>query len=182
MGASGIFERYLQVRPKVLICDTVVVYAGKKLDLRKRLFEANNKLSELVPELKHTLVVNGPTFAGKNVKLAKTVLDSIHAESPKYEQLPFDHPIYILYTSGTTGAPKCIVHAAGRALLQQKKELILGVDVNVNSTYYQYTTTGWMMWNWVVAVLSVGGRIVLYNGSPLHPDPTAQLDLIKEQR
>ncbi|KAF1813353.1 acetoacetyl-CoA synthetase-like protein [Eremomyces bilateralis CBS 781.70] len=181
MGATGIIERYKQVRPKVLVCDTVVTYAGKKIDLRKRLFEANKKLSELVPELQHTLVANGPIFEGQNVKSANSVLAATRATSPRYEQLPFDHPIYILYTSGTTGTPKCITHAAGRALLQQKKELILTGDVKPNSTYYQYTTTGWMMWNWVVAVLSVGGRIILYDGSPLHPTPSAQIELIKKQ-
>ncbi|OWP06692.1 hypothetical protein B2J93_5171 [Marssonina coronariae] len=182
MGATGIVERYSQVKPKILICDTIVTYAGKKLDLRKRLAEANDQLREHISELRHTLVVNGPLFPGANVKLASTLLAAYAPKAaPVYEQLPFDHPIYILYTSGTTGAPKCITHAAGRALLQQKKDHLLSGDVNANSTYYQYTTTGWMMWNWVVAVLSIGGRIVLFDGSPLWPSPTSQLELIKKQ-
>lgn len=182
MGVSGIIERYRQVRPKVLVCDTVITYAGKRMDLRKRLAEVHEKLSELVSELKHTLVVNGPLFDGRNIALASSVLASTEATALQYEQLPFDHPIYILYTSGTTGAPKCIAHSAGRALLQQKKELMLCSGASSNSTYYQYTTTGWMMWNWVVAVLSIGGRIVLYDGSPLHPTPQRQLEIIRKEK
>lgn len=99
----------------------------------------------------------------------------------EYAQLPFDHPIYILYSSGTTGPPKCIVHGAGAALLQQKKDLILGADLNETSVYYQYTTVGWMMFNIVVAALSCGARVVLYDGSPLLPTPAYQMQIAEEQ-
>lgn len=180
MGANGIVERYNQIRPTVFICDTAVGYGGKRLDLTGRFREVNDMLRKMVPELKYSIVVNGPVFDGVNVKSAMDALD-LAETSISYEQLPFDHPVYILYSSGTTGPPKCITHGAGRALLQQKKELLLGNDMNSNSTLYQYTTTGWMMWNWAIAALSLGARIVLYDGSPLFPRPGAQLDLVSQE-
>lgn len=180
MGATGIVERYSQIRPSVFMCDTAVRYGGKRLDLASRFREVNDMLRKKVPELKCTIVVNGPLFDGVNVKSAVDVLDFAET-NVSYEQLSFDHPVYILYSSGTTGPPKCITHGAGRALLQQKKELLLGNDMNPNCTLYQYTTTGWMMWNWAIAVLSLGARIVLYDGSPLFPSPGAQLDLVSQE-
>lgn len=180
MGATGIVERYSQIHPTVFICDTTVKYGGKIMDLRDRFQEVNQTLRKLVPELKYTIVVNGPLFTGDNVRSASEALDLSQTQR-SYEQLPFDHPIYILYSSGTTGTPKCITHAAGRALLQQKKELLLGSNMGPNSTLYQYTTTGWMMWNWAIAVLSLGSRLLLYDGSPLYPSPAAQLDLVRRQ-
>lgn len=182
MGSEGILQRYSQVRPTVLICDTAVQYGGKKIDLRDRFAVVEKSLRNTVPELKHTVVVNGPLFPGKNVVSAGDILNPTSRLPIKYEQLPFDHPAYILYSSGTTGTPKCITHAAGRALLMQKKELVLGSDVRPNSTLYQYTTTGWMMWNWSIAALSTGARIVLYDGSPLFPRPARQLELIRKEK
>lgn len=182
MGTAGIVERYSQVRPSVFICDTMIRYGGKLVDLRGRFREVSQKLEAFVPEFKCSIIVNGPSFIGSNVKLAKDVLSMLDTRRITYEQLPFDHPVYILYSSGTTGAPKCITHAAGRALLQQKKELLLGNNVGSNSTLYQYTTTGWMMWNWMIAALSTGARIVLYDGSPVYPSPVHQLDIIKREK
>jgi acetoacetyl-CoA synthetase len=180
MGAVGIVERYSQVRPTVLICDTAVTYGGKRLDLCSRLAEANKELRGVVPELAHTIVVNGPVFEGVNVQKAADVLDFLETSS-NFEQLPFDHPVYILYSSGTTGAPKCITHGAGTALLQQKKELLIGSNHGPHSVLYQYTTTGWMMWNWAIAILSLQGRIVLFDGSPLHPTPASQLEIVRRE-
>lgn len=182
MGSDGILQRYNQVRPTVLICDTIVWYGGKEIDLRQRFHNVERSLRASVSELKCTVVVNGPLFGAKNVVVASDLL----AKAPKspicYAQLPFNHPVYILYSSGTTGTPKCITHAAGRALLMQKKELMLGNDIGPDSTLYQYTTTGWMMWNWSIAAISTGARIVLYDGSPLLPRPAAQLKLILSER
>lgn len=180
MGATGIVERYSQIRPTVFICDTAVRYGGKLLDLTGRFREVNDMLRKKVPELKYTIVVNGQVFDGVNVKSAADAIDPSETRI-SYEQLPFDHPVYILFSSGTTGPPKCITHGAGRAMLQQKKEHLLGNDINVNSTLYQYTTTGWMMWNWAIAALSLGARIILYDGSPLFPCPGAQLDLMSQE-
>ncbi|KAF9890433.1 hypothetical protein FE257_005838 [Aspergillus nanangensis] len=181
MGAHNIVDRYSQVKPKVFICETTVQYSGKKLGLYSKLQAANARLEELVPDLTATIVVSGPLFRGKNVKFAADILPSSNGQRlvPRYEQLPFDHPIYILYSSGTTGKPKCLCHAAGRALLQQKKELMLHQGLDLNFVMYQYTTTGWMMWNYQIAGLSLGAHLVLYDGSPLYPTPVAQLELVQ---
>src|SRR4029078_7612457 len=103
------------------------------------------------------------------------------AEQPiAFERLPFDHPVYILYSSGTTGVPKCIVHSAGGTRLQHVKELALHGDVKDGDRLFYFTTCGWMMWNWLVSGLAVGAAIVLYDGSPFHPDGNVLWNLIDE--
>ena len=91
----------------------------------------------------------------------------------EFAQTPFDHPLYILYSSGTTGVPKCIVHGAGGTLLQHQKEHLLHTDIRRNDRLFYFTTCGWMMWNWLVSVLATGATLMLYEGSPFHPDPGA---------
>ncbi|CAG8823569.1 11355_t:CDS:1, partial [Gigaspora rosea] len=94
-----------------------------------------------------------------------------------FEQLPFDHPLYILFSSGTTGKPKCLVHRAGGVLIQHKKEHIFHANVSSNDVFFYYTTTGWMMWNWLVSGLATGCAIVLYDGSPFNPSPSILWEL-----
>ncbi len=116
--------------------------------------------------------------AGESVYADWLASDSAGACEP----LSFDHPLYILYSSGTTGKPKCIVHSAGGTLLQHLKELVLHTDLSRGDTIFFYTTCGWMMWNWLVSALATGAAVVLYDGSPLYPDPGALWRLAAEER
>src|SRR6185295_235252 len=112
-------------------------------------------------------------LAGKTLSLTR-----LPAYPPT--RFPFDHPIYILYSSGTTGLPKCMVHGAGGTLLQHLKELVLHTDLRREDRIFYFTTCGWMMWNWLVSSLAVGATVVLYDGSPSHPDGNALWDLADE--
>jgi acetoacetyl-CoA synthetase len=101
-------------------------------------------------------------------------------ESINFEQLPFNHPAFIMFSSGTTGLPKCIVHSAGGLLLQLKKEHVIHGGLTKDDIFFYYTTTGWMMWNWLISVLSVGSTMVLFDGSPFKPSPAALWELVDE--
>ncbi|KAF5589471.1 acetoacetate ligase [Fusarium pseudocircinatum] len=179
MGSQGILERYIQSRPKLLFAESRILYGGKSRDLRMKLETVVKELREHVVEL-DKVVISGPAWEDNDVVPLEKFL-SVPLVPLRFEQVPFDYPVYILYSSGTTGPPKCICHSGGGALLKHKIDLMLGMDLGLHSTYYQYTTTGWMMWNVLVGALSVGSRIVLYDGSPLHPTSSQQLRLLEEQ-
>lgn len=181
MGATAIVNRYQQLQPKVLVLQTKTYYNGKTINLGAKSQDVDDKLTELCPSLIATIVIGPNVVSGQNMYTPDQLeVQTQHKSSNNinYAQLPFHHPLYVLYSSGTTGPPKCICHSAGGALLQQKKELVLHQDMGVNSTLYQYTTTGWMMWNWMIVALSVGARIVLYDGSRLMPTLQSQLSII----
>ncbi|CAH0057996.1 unnamed protein product, partial [Clonostachys solani] len=174
-GPKGIVERFSQIQPKILFIESKVLYATKRRDLRERLGAAVDELKTKVIGLDKVIVINDPTWKKSGLIPLEAFLEA-PARLLKFEQVPFDHPIYILFTSGTTGSPKY---------------LALGMDMGIDSTYYQYTTrtnshtcgrqTGWMMWNMLIGALSLGLRIVLYDGSPLHPTPSFQLRLLETQ-
>ncbi|HEX2668626.1 MAG TPA: acetoacetate--CoA ligase [Gammaproteobacteria bacterium] len=168
-GINGVLDRFGQIAPKVLITCDGYHYAGKEVDSLERI---SGVLAQL-PSVERVVVVpylkQRPDIAGvpHAVHWADFLTD---AAEVRFEQLPFDHPVYIMYSSGTTGVPKCIVHGAGGTLIQHLKELSLHTDVKREDVLFYFTTCGWMMWNWLVSGLAVGATVLLFDGSPFHPD------------
>jgi acetoacetyl-CoA synthetase len=179
-GTQGVIDRFGQIEPKVLIAAAGYRYAGKNLDLIGKL----NEILERLPSLQQLVVVpysNPDAKPGDFKTVAPVALwgDFYQAGGePQFTQVPFEQPLYILYSSGTTGVPKCIVHGAGGTLLQHVKELGLHADLHADDTLFYYTTCGWMMWNWLVSGLALGATLVLFDGSPFHPGAERLIDLI----
>ena len=179
-GIKGVLDRFRQIEPKVLFAADGYQYNGKRIN-------SLDKLKDILTELPSVEKVVVVPFESENPDLSginKGVLygEFLPAEAPPLEfaQLPFDHPLYIMYSSGTTGLPKSIVHGAGGTLLQHMKELRLHGDISDRETVFYFTTCGWMMWNWLVSNLALGASIVLYDGSPFHPDPSAMWQMAEE--
>jgi acetoacetyl-CoA synthetase len=179
-GIDGVTERFGQIGPKVLFCAAAHPYGGKQhndLDKVRGIVEAIESIETVVvvpyPD-------ENPQIDGiRNAVVFGEFTDNV-AEQVEFERLPFDHPVYILYSSGTTGAPKCMTHGAGGTLLQHLKELVLHTNLRRQDRLCYFTTTGWMMWNWMVSGLAAGAALVLYDGSPFHPAPGALFDLVDE--
>lgn len=179
-GTQGVIDRFGQIEPKVLIAAAGYRYAGKNLDLTAKL----NEILERLPSLQQLVVVpysNPAARAGDFRSAARVSLwqDFYQAGGePQFTPVPFEQPLYILYSSGTTGVPKCIVHGVGGTLLQHVKELGLHTDLTADDTLFYYTTCGWMMWNWLISGLALGASLVLFDGSPFHPGAERLIDLI----
>ncbi|KAF8258376.1 acetoacetate-CoA ligase [Lactarius quietus] len=189
MGVKGILDRYQQVLPKFIFSETEAIYAGKTFDLIPKVSEVVQDLSSkglshviLLPGIKSGQEVSQAVV--NTIPLSKTLSTFVASDDGRplsFEQLPFDHPLYILYSSGTTGPPKCIVHSGGGVLIQTKKELVAHVGLEMDDTYFQYTTTAWMMWPYMLGGLACGARMILYEGSPFYPDVRSYLKFIDEQ-
>jgi len=179
-GIKGVLDRFRQIEPKVLFAADGYQYNGKRINSLDKLKDI---LTEL-PSVEKVVVVpfesENPDLSGINKGVLYGEFLPAKAPSLEFAQLPFDHPLYIMYSSGTTGLPKSIVHGAGGTLLQHMKELRLHGDISDRETVFYFTTCGWMMWNWLVSNLALGASIVLYDGSPFHPDPSAMWQMAEE--
>ena len=184
-GVPGVLDRFGQIAPKVLFTADGYFYAGKQLDSLAPMAEVLARLSSVTQVIVIPYVEPAPPLAQLAAGGARVSLWSAFG-SPgaraEFAQLPFNHPLYILYSSGTTGVPKCIVHGAGGTLLQHQKEHLLHVDLKRSDRIFYFTTCGWMMWNWLVSALATGATVVLYDGSPFHPDAAALWRLLGEER
>lgn len=171
-GPDAIRDRFSQIQPKVLITATETVYNSKTI---RPIDRANDVMPQLT-SVELLLIDGGTQGLTHSIQNAvschawEDVLACSSADPWSWETFPFDHPLCIVYSSGTTGAPKCIVHRAGGVLLQHLKEHRLHCDVRRGDTMLYYTTTGWMMWNWLIGSLAAGARVVAYDGSPVAPD------------
>ncbi|RON08770.1 acetoacetate--CoA ligase [Pseudomonas brassicacearum] len=182
-GTHGVVDRFGQIEPKVLITCAGYRYAGKEIDQTTKV----NEILERLPSLQQLIIV---PYARPQARIedyktqARVALwDSFYRPGgePEFVAVPFAHPLYILYSSGTTGVPKCIIHSVGGVLLQHVKEHGLHVDLGPDDRLFYYTTCGWMMWNWLVSALAVDSSVVLYDGSPFHPGPQRLIDLIDSE-
>jgi acetoacetyl-CoA synthetase len=177
-GVQGVLDRFGQIAPKVLFCVDGYYYAGKGHDTLARIAEIAQQLPSLQRVVVVPYLVPEPRIGGiaNAVHLAR-FLTPFAPGDILFERGPFDRPQFILYSSGTTGVPKCIVHGAGGTLLQHLKEHQLHTDLKRGDRLFYFTTCGWMMWNWLVSGLATGATLLLYDGSPFHPGPTALFDL-----
>ena len=180
-GTAGVLDRFGQIRPKILFAADGYFYNGKTHDSLARVAEILKRL----PSVERTVIV---PHVGAEPDLS-AVPGAVHyadfardADAIEFAPLPFDHPQFILYSSGTTGKPKCIVHGAGGVLLQHLKELGLHTNVARDDVVFYFTTCGWMMWNWLVSGLALGATVLLYDGSPMHPGADAMLNMAREER
>ncbi|ORX49194.1 acetoacetate-CoA ligase [Hesseltinella vesiculosa] len=180
-GTSGVLDRFAQIQPKVLFTVNAVVYNGKTLNHLPKVEAVVQGLSSLekvvmIPFVKDQEMGNVANSTTWDQFLATVPEDQL-PEAITFEQLPFRHPSFILFSSGTTGKPKCITHSGPGLLLQLKKEHIIHGDMKPEDVFFYYTTTGWMMWNWLIGGLAVGATLVLWDGSPFKPSPLSLWEL-----
>jgi acetoacetyl-CoA synthetase len=181
-GIQGVLDRFGQIAPKVLVCADGYRYNGQRFDSLERVRE----IVAAIPAIERVVVVpyleESPRIA--DITRAVRYDDFVGREVlsfPGFVQLPADHPLYIMYSSGTTGPPKCMVQGAAGILVHHLKELMLHTDLKRDDTILYLTTCGWMMWNWLVSSLAVGATVVLYEGHPFYPDPGALWQLAQDE-
>ena len=191
-GVQGVLDRFGQIEPKVLVACDGYYYNGKAIDISDKLAQIAARLPSVrevivVPYLgSEKGVVQGLNAAlmhsGRRAQTWDDAVGSLPQAPPKFERLPFSHPLYVLYSSGTTGMPKCIVHSAGGTLLKHLCEQRLHTDIKPADRLFYFTTLGWMMWNWLASGLASGATLLLYDGSPFHPGSSILWDYAEAER
>src|ERR1051325_3050646 len=178
-GVAGVLDRFGQIRPRILVTVDGYRYNGKSIDLRTRLSQIVDRLPDVEQVVVLSYLSAKPDLRGIRAATTWTEFLSDQPSTPIFERLPFDHPVYIMYSSGTTGLPKCMVHGAGGTLLQHLKELVLHCDLTRDDRIFYFSTCGWMMWNWLVSSLAVGATVVLYDGAPFIGGRQVLWDLVQ---
>ncbi len=182
-GVKGIMDRFGQITPKVLFAADGYLFKGKQIDS----LETVSKIVQDISSIEKVVVV--PYIC--NEPQIKHIPEAVHYQNFKsgesnltidFLQLPFSHPVYIMYSSGTTGLPKCLVQSAGGILINQLKELVLHTDLKRTDTIFYFTTCGWMMWNWLVCSLAAGATVVLYDGNPFYPNAGALWKMAQDEK
>ncbi|MEE8059686.1 MAG: acetoacetate--CoA ligase [Pseudomonadales bacterium] len=181
-GINGVMDRFGQIEPKILFATDGYFYNEKAINTLPRLTSIREKITSLEKVIVTPLVNPNPSIADiDNAILFDDFLIKENTPALLFEQLPFNHPLYILYSSGTTGVPKCIIHSAGGTLIQHLKELKLHTDINRDDTFFYFSTCGWMMWNWLVSGLACGCTVVLFDGSPFAGKGRILIDAIDNE-
>ncbi|MED5437087.1 MAG: acetoacetate--CoA ligase [Pseudomonadota bacterium] len=177
-GEEGIVDRFGQSRPKIFITCDGYIYGGKKFDIR----EKSKNISERISSINKTINVNYVNLENinKGDNWNNILKENMNKEF-RFQRFPFNVPLYILYSSGTTGKPKCIVHSAGGTLIQHIKEHKYHCDMKKNDRVLYFTTCGWMMWNWMVSALASEATLILYDGSPIFPNPSILFEVAEEE-
>ena len=182
-GIKGVLDRFGQIRPRVIFTADGYLFKGKKIDSLERMAGILKELRTIERVVVVPYTEPAPDIRG--VPNAVHWSDFRSSESGlqiDFEQLPFEHPLYIMYSSGTTGLPKCMVQSAGGILVHHLKELILHTNLTRSDTIFYFTTCGWMMWNWLTSALAVGATLVLYDGNPFHPHPGTLWEMAQEEK
>lgn len=182
-GIRGVLDRFGQIQPRILFTADGYYYNGQKYDCLPRI----EAIVRDLPDVEKIVVVPYLSERADISRIPRAVhyhdfVPDVNELSIEFEQLPFDHPLYIMYSSGTTGLPKCMVHSAGGTLIQHMKEQLLHVDLNRPDNLFYFTTCGWMMWNWLVSGLAAGATLTLFDGSPFFPGPASLFRLIEQER
>ena len=183
-GVQGVLDRFGQIEPKVFFCTDGYFYNGKRHDVR----EKNAEILASLPSVKQVIVAPYDPADRPDVSMiphARLLADVQAEHAPgtiDFAQVPFDHPLYIMFSSGTTGAPKCMVHCVGGTILKHAAEQPIQADIRKDDRVYFFTTCGWMMWNWLVSVLAAEACILLYDGSPFHPGPEMIFDYAEAEK
>lgn len=182
-GIKGVLDRFGQIKPRVIFTANGYSFKGRKFDSLERISDILKQL----PSIEKVVVVpytqQEPDISSvPNAVLYNDFRSSESGLEIEFRQLPFDHPLYIMYSSGTTGLPKCMVQSAGGILIHHMKELMLHTDLKREDVIFYFTTCGWMMWNWLTSSLSTGATLVLFDGNPFHPDPGALWKMAQDEK